>query len=290
MPDRLKPWLSRGVAIIVGAALLLVVALLALHTAPARNVVLRRAVLFLADRFDLVLNAENLHYNLVTRRLSLSRVTLAATHSPEDPVFGRRFDRSHGAAGSVLRHCLLRSHLDRYLRLAIHRSAERSSNLPSGDSSGDDAFPQPLPSIDSRFRSLPSTYRMATADCRCRCHTSPLMFVLETGELRLVDSGRLSWGSETATVKAFGGGVAFDSRAIRLSRFSAITDEAEMTLDGQIALLVSSPNLDVRLSGRGDVAELARSGDTRGSPCRDGGFRCEGQRVAFLARDRLSSS
>ena len=147
MLPRAKSWLSRGVAITVGAALLLVVVLLALHTAPARNVVLRRAVLFLADRFDLVLNAENLHYNLVTGRLSLSRVTLAATHAPRDPFLAAdSIEVTVPPAAFFGTVSFDRIRLEN-ARLAIHRSADGSSNLPSRESSGDEGGP-PAIAID----------------------------------------------------------------------------------------------------------------------------------------------
>src|SRR5688572_4058237 len=258
MLHRATTWLSRGVAIIVGVALLLVVALLALHTAPARNVVLRRAVLFLAERFDLVLNAENLHYNLVTRRLSLSRVTLAATHSPRDPFMAADLIEVTVPPAVFLGTVSFDRIRLENARLAIHRSADGSSNLPSGDSSGDDGGPSAI-AIDRL--EIPQLAVDISDDGSGLSLSLPNISVdvrPETGDLRLVDSGRLSWGSEAARVKAFGGGVAFDGRAIRLSRFTANTDEADVTLDGQIALLVSNPNLDVRLSGRGKVAELAR--------------------------------
>ncbi len=258
MLHRLKPWLSRGVAIFVGVALLLVLALLALHTAPARNVVLRRAVLFLADRFDLALNAENLHYNLVTRRLSLSRVTLAATHAPRDPfLVADLIEVTVPPAVFFGTFSFDRIRIEN-ARLAIHRSADGSSNLPSGNSSGDDGIPSAIAIDRLEIPQLAVDISDGVSGLSLSLPNISVDVRPETGELRLVDSGRLSRGSEAATVKAFGGGVAFDSRAIRLSRFTAITDEADVTLDGQIALLVSNPNLDVRLSGRGDVAELAR--------------------------------
>jgi outer membrane protein assembly factor BamA/autotransporter translocation and assembly factor TamB len=258
MLPRAKSWLSRGVAITVGVALLLVVVLLALHTAPARNVVLRRAVLFLADRFDLALNAENLHYNLVTGRLSLSRVTLAATHAPRDPFLAAdSIEVTVPPAVFFGTVSFDRIRLEN-ARLAIHRSADGSSNVPSRESSGDEGGP---PAIALDRLEIPQLAVDISDDSSGLSLSLPHISVdvrPETGELRLVDSGRLSWGGEAATIKAFGGGVAFDSRAVRLSRFTAITDEADVTLDGQIALLVSNPNLDVRVKGRGNVAELAR--------------------------------
>ena len=140
-----KTWLIRGVAIVGGVALLLLVVLLALHTAPARNAVLRRAVLLLADRFDVALNAQSLQYNLITRRVSLSRITLAATHAPRDPFLTADLIEitvpTEMLFGIVaIDHIRLEN-----ARLVIHRRADGSSNLPAAESSDDDGPPSALP-------------------------------------------------------------------------------------------------------------------------------------------------
>ena len=253
-----KKWLIRGVAFITAVALLLLVVVLALHSAPARNIVLRRAVLLLADRFDLTLDAENLRYNLVTRRVSLSRVTLAATQTPRDP-----FLTADSLEVTVPPDVFFGTvSIDRLrlenARLAIHRRADGSSNLPSPESSDDDGPPSALPIQRIEIPRLAVDVADEGSGVSLSLPNISVDVRPDAGELRLVEAGRLASGSQATTVKTLGGGVTFDGRAIRLSQFTAITDEADVTLDGQIALLVSSPNLDMRLSGRGNVAELAR--------------------------------
>jgi outer membrane protein assembly factor BamA/autotransporter translocation and assembly factor TamB len=262
---RARKWLSRGALIIAGVALLILMVLLALHTASARDFVLRRAVLVLADRFDLVLDGENLQYNLVTRRLSLSQVRLSATHAPRDPFLtADRIEVAVPPAAFFGTVALDRVRLEN-ARFAIHRRADGSSNLPSSESSGDE---EPSAILIGRLE-IPQLGVALTDESSGLSLSLPHIAVdvgPGTGQLRLVDSGRLSRGSQTTTVKALGGGVAFDGRVLRLSRFTASTDETDVALDGRIALLVSSPNVEMQVSGTGDVAQLARWATREAAP------------------------
>lgn len=266
MPARAKTWLIRGVAIIAGVALLLLVVLLALHTAPARSALLRRAVLLLADRFDLALNAENLQYNIVTRRVSLSRVTLAATHAPRDPFLTADLIEVTVPSAVLFGTVAIDGIRLENARLVIHRQADGSSNLPSPESSGDEDPPSAIPIQQIQIPRLAVDVADEGSGVSLSLPNITVDVRPDAGQLRLVDPGRLSSGSQATTVKALGGGVAFDGRSVRLSQFTATTGEAEVTLDGEIALLVSSPNLDLRLSGRGNVAELARWATSEPAP------------------------
>jgi outer membrane protein assembly factor BamA/autotransporter translocation and assembly factor TamB len=247
-----KTWLIRGVAIVAGAVVLLLVVLLALHTAPARDAVLRRAVFLLADRFNLALNAENLQYNLATRRVSLSRVTLAATHAPRDPFLTADLIEVTMPSAVLFGTVAIDGIRLENARLVIHRQADGSSNLPSPESSGDEDPPSAIPIQRIQIPRLAVDVADEGSGVSLSLPNIAVDVRPDAGQLRLVEPGRLS-----STVKALGGGVAFDGRSVRLSQFSATTDEAEATIDGAIALLVSTPNLDLRLSGRGNVAELA---------------------------------
>jgi len=251
-------WLIRALAAGAGLALLLLALVAALHTAPARNMVLGRAIAYLRDQFNVSLVADTLRYNLVTGRVWLTNVRLASTDARQDPFLAA--DRlevtvPHTALWDGV--SIERLRLENP-RVAVHRRADGSSNLPSVDSSDDGRAPSPLPI--GRIEIL----RLAVAITDESSGVSVLLPNIsvdvrgDSGELRLVEPGRLARGTNETRLKTLGGGVAFDGRAIRLSQFDLVTDEAALTLDGEVALLVSDPHLDLRMSGSGNITRLAR--------------------------------
>lgn len=264
--SRAKTWLSRGLLVTAALGSVLLILLAGLHTAPARNLVLRRAVLFLADRFDLALDAGNLHYNVVTRRVSLSNVRLASTRARQDPFLtADSIDVTLPLEVLLGAASVERLRIDN-ARVALHRRPDGSSNLPSPEPSVDEGPPSALPIGQIEIPRL----AIDIADEGSGLSLSlPSLFVdvrPNAGQLRLVDPGRFTKGGASTTLKSLGGGVAFDGRAIRLSHFSASTDEADAMLDGEIALLVGDPHLDLRLSGSGDVPNLARWATSEAAP------------------------
>jgi outer membrane protein assembly factor BamA/autotransporter translocation and assembly factor TamB len=269
-----RRWLSRGAAIAAGLVLVLLVLFASFHSAPVRNFVLRRAVLVLADRFDLALGAGRLRYNLATGRVSLSNATLASTHAPHDPfLVADLIEVTVPPAALFGTLSVDRARLEN-ARVALHWRADGTSNLPSAESSDDDTAPSAIPI--GRIE-IPRLTLVVTDERSGRSLSLPNISVdvrPDAGMVRLNERGRAASGNDATTVKTLGGGAAFDGRAIRLSRFSVVTDEADVTLDGQIALLVSDPHVDLRLLGTGDVSELARWATDEAVP--DG-------RVAFSA-------
>ena len=99
-PDRMSPatWrtrhrLLRAAQVVVALVAVLVVVAAALHLPVVRRALLRAAVGQLERRFDIVLRAESLGYNLATLRVDLAGVTVAAAHDPGTPfLHARRVD------------------------------------------------------------------------------------------------------------------------------------------------------------------------------------------------------
>src|SRR5215203_1295622 len=60
---------------------------IALHTPPVQRRILSWSIGELERRFSLELSADSLRFNLITRRVVLSNVKLAATAHRDDPFF-----------------------------------------------------------------------------------------------------------------------------------------------------------------------------------------------------------
>ena len=82
----------RGLAIsAIAIVLFIAAALLFLHTNPVQSRVLGWSIGELERRFDLDLSADDLHYNLVLRRVTLTNVRLAAVGHRDNPFFTREW-------------------------------------------------------------------------------------------------------------------------------------------------------------------------------------------------------
>ncbi|MCE3286040.1 MAG: hypothetical protein K0R70_2296, partial [Steroidobacteraceae bacterium] len=68
-------------------ALILVVAVLALHAPPVRRAVLRYAVTTLEEQYRLRIDADRLDYNVAQLSLALTGLRVAANHTPDMPFF-----------------------------------------------------------------------------------------------------------------------------------------------------------------------------------------------------------
>ena len=71
----------------IAVVAILVAALLILHTNPVQSRLLNWSIAELERRFDLKLSADNLHYNLARRRVTLTNVKLAALGHLDQPFF-----------------------------------------------------------------------------------------------------------------------------------------------------------------------------------------------------------
>ena len=164
----------RFVAIAAMAVLaIVVIALLLLHANPIQSRVLQWSVGELERRFDLDLVADDLHYNLAARRVTMTNVRLAAVGHHDDPFFtartvtvhlpwaayaGRlRFDEVSIEAGSV----------------TITRDLEGVSNLPAGRGTRDpNAPPRRIDIRGLTIRELDFLYQ----DLRRGSRSEPLAF------------------------------------------------------------------------------------------------------------------
>jgi len=76
-----RRWAIRAAQVAAaGVALALIIAVV-VHLAPVRRAALRRVITLLAERFDVVLRAEMLDYNLLGLRATLTGVEIAAART-----------------------------------------------------------------------------------------------------------------------------------------------------------------------------------------------------------------
>lgn len=242
--------------IAAACAMLAVVVVLLLHTAPVRRAVLQRVVVTLADRFHLALRAEALYYNLPARRLTLSGVSIAAVDSVAHPFFAAdRVELTLAPAVFAGRLAIDLLRIDNG-RIDVRRRADGTTNLPSGaEPAAGEPAALPLERLD-----VPQLAVTVADDARDVSLALPAL-TLDVGgsggSVRLTRAGRLERGGVDAAITELSGGVSFDGRAMELTRLAAATPDARVAIEGTLALLVSEPHADLRLAADGDLGALA---------------------------------
>ena len=153
MPETM---IKRASLVVAGTGLLLVALVLVVHTPQVRRAVLRRAVLTLQERLDLVLRADSLSYNLAVLRISLDNVTLAAVRAPEAPF--ARVDRITIDVpwSAVFGPFSVQEISLENARVDIVRRGDGTTNLPSPSTTAN-GEPSPLPIDHLRISSLAIT-------------------------------------------------------------------------------------------------------------------------------------
>lgn len=240
-----------------GVALALILAVV-VHLAPVRRVALRRVITLLAERFDVVLRANTLDYNLFGLRATLTGVEVAAARTPDHPFITA--DRLEVAVPrSVLfgAFALDRVSLDN-ARIDIRRGADGRMNLPEPQADADPGEPQAVPIGRLRIPQLAVAITDETQGFALDLPALALDVGSEDGTLRLARDGRVRAGDVATTISALGGGVTFDGRTLGLSGFSLATPEVTLQTSGALALLVSEPSLDLRFAGQTDLTGLRR--------------------------------
>ena len=251
------PRLRRWLTLAAGATLLAVVLAFVLHSAPARRVVLRRAIDTLAERSGILLHADSLDYNLLALRVTLTGVRAAATTSPQEPFLTAGVLEIAVPQSALLGPFALdRVSLDD-ARVTLHRRADGTTNLPS--SSGP---PDGEPASVLIDRTVMSNLAVDIVDERAGLSlTLPaLRFDVgpQDGSVSLERPGRFARAGTATSISRLGGGLSFDGRVVQLDDLLIETDETEWTIDGALAILVRDARMDLRFRGHADLGPLAR--------------------------------
>jgi outer membrane protein assembly factor BamA/autotransporter translocation and assembly factor TamB len=245
------------VARIAAACILLAVLVgMLVHTAPVRRAVLQRVVVTLADRFHLALRAETLYYNLPARRLALSGVSIAAVDAPAQPFFtADRVELTLAPAVFAGRLAIDLLRIDN-ARIDVRRRADGTTNLPSGaESAAGEPAALPLERLD--VPQLVVTVVDEAGDVSLTLPALTLNVGRSGGAVRLTRPGRVERRGVGASIGELSGGVAFDGRALELTRLAAATPDARVAIEGTVSLLVSEPRADLRFAADGDLGALA---------------------------------
>jgi outer membrane protein assembly factor BamA/autotransporter translocation and assembly factor TamB len=245
-------WSAAVLTVLVLAVLLVV------HSAPVRREVLRRAAVFLTERYGVAIRADVLDYNLFSRRVVLSGVSIAATGAPDQPFLTASAIEARLPASVFFGAVAIDSLRLDDARVAVRWRADGSSNLPSArsaDAAGPPAAVEigrlEIPNLGIDVVHDPARVTVSLPDLAVDVRS-------HTGHVRLAGNGRITRDGEAARITALGGGVSFDGRTVSLAQFAVSTEDVEVTADGAIALLVADPSVDLRLNGSGDVSDLAR--------------------------------
>lgn len=242
---------------------LIVVGLLILHTNPIQRRILDWSVGELERRFDLDLTADDLHFNLAARRVTLTNVRLAAVGHEDNPFFvaravnvklpwaayrGRlRFDEVAIDTGSV----------------TITRDAAGVSNLPPGRGTRDPNAPARR--IDIRglvIRQLDFEYRDLQRDIEIR--TPHIRTDLEwdgdgaRGPLAIEQELLIRVRNRSVAIKPVTGRMMFNGSDVALETVRLDTTDGVFILSGEIDRAIDRPTLDLMFTGTTELAQSSR--------------------------------
>jgi outer membrane protein assembly complex protein YaeT len=242
---------------------IVVIALLVLHTNPVQARILDWSIAELERRFDLDLVADDLHYNLAARRVTLTGVRLAAVGHHDAPFFSAanvtvklpwaayrgslRFDEVIIDRGDV----------------TITRDVHGVSNLPPGRARDPNA---PTRRIDIRaltIHSLDFAYRDLGRDIEILIPhiRTDLAWTSEhgaKGPLAVEGDGLIRIHDRRVTMKPVTGTMAFDGSNVSLEQVRLDTSDADLTVSGEISRALDKPSLDLALNGTTDLAVSSR--------------------------------
>lgn len=247
----------------MGAAALVVVVLLVLHTNPVQSRILQWSVGELERRFDLDLMADNLHFNLAARRVVMTNVRLAALGHHDDPFFTAntvtvrlpwaayrgmlQFDEIGVDTGHV----------------TINRDANGISNLPPGRGRRDpDA---PARRIDIRalvVRQLDFVYLDHQRDLEIRTPQIRTDLTYDrgtgaSGPMAIERDLLVRVRNRRVTIKPVEGRMIFDGSNVELAAVRLDTSEGSFVVGGDITRALDRPTLDLVFDGTADIARAA---------------------------------
>ena len=255
----LRPrWAIRTAQVAAVCVALAIVLALVVHAPPVRRAALDRIVALLAERFDVALRADALDYNLLRLRASLLNVEVAATGGVQSPFLTAdrvQIDVPTSAlfgAFSIDRLALGNA------RISVLRRADGSTNLPSPAPEGEPGEPSAVPIGRLQILQLAVTVSDETQGLRVDLPALAVDVGATEGTVRSNRPGRVERAGVATAITSLGGGVTFDGRSMRVTRFGIATPEATAQADGVLALLFQEPRVDVRLSARADLAALRR--------------------------------
>ena len=247
----------------IAVVALLVVAVLILHTNTVQSRLLMWSVGELERRFNLDLTADDLHYNLVRRRVTLTNVRLAAKGHHEQPFFGAnrvvvqlpwvvfrgrlQFDDVAIDEGRVL----------------VYRDKNGVSNLPASRTRRDpNAPPRRIDVRGLTVRNLDFAYRDLQRDSEVSAQhvRTDLTYAVgegASGPFAIESNLLVRFGNRRVVVSPIKGERRLRWHQSRSRRVGLTTDEGTIIVNGSIARVLDQPTLDLTLKGTADIARAS---------------------------------
>jgi outer membrane protein assembly complex protein YaeT len=239
--------------------------LLVLHTNPVQARILQWSVGELERRFDLDLIADDLHFNLATRRVTMTNVRLAALDHPDNPFFvadrvgvnlpwavfrGRvRFDEVIVESGSV----------------TISRDANGESNLPPGRGERDpNAPPRQIDIRGLQVRNLDFVYRDARNDIDISTPRIRTDLAWDSGAegargpFAIEEAVTVRVRDRQVTIQPITGGMTFKGSDVELEAVRLDTTDGVFVVSGEIDRALDQPTLDLTFNGTTELAQSSR--------------------------------
>jgi outer membrane protein assembly factor BamA/autotransporter translocation and assembly factor TamB len=247
--------MRRRLALIsLGLLLLVVAAVLVVHTPPVRSAALRLAIRAAFSQ-GIQLEAARLDYNLATRRVHLADVKVSAVGDAQ-PFFTADDVLALGSYRVFFGEVVLDEVAVTRGSVRIVRRADGTTNLPTSSGSGT-GEPAPLPIARVIAPALSVEYSDEPADVAL---STPALTVDLSSRGRIALEAPMSArvGSTTTRLDSLDSEAAFDGRDLRLSNLRVQAPELRAQVDGTLALIRREPSIDVRVSGDSQLENAAK--------------------------------
>jgi outer membrane protein assembly complex protein YaeT len=259
---RITVWRVLAISAIAVVAMI-VTAVLVLHTNTVQSRILQWSIEELERRFDLDLTADDLHYNLARRRVTLTNVRLAAVGHHDDPFFAAKAVTVQ-LPWAVFRGTLRFDDIDvQDGRVFIYRDKNGVSNLPAAGRPRDpNAPPRRVDARGLTVRNLDFTYRDVQRDIEISAPDvrTDLGYAIgegAKGPFAIESEMVVRVGKRRVVIEPVSGNAVFDSTNLDLIDVKLTTSEGTIAINGTIERVLDRSTLNLRLNGSVDLSRAA---------------------------------
>jgi outer membrane protein insertion porin family len=222
-------------------------------------------VSLLESRYDLVLTADRLSYNLLTGGVTLSNVRLAAHDFGSQPFFTATRVHADLPLAAYAGRLILDDVVVEHGKLAIEIDASGRSNLPGGGNARPPAEPRALALrglhlIDFVFRydDRQTPMRIAATGVESALDDRDAgAFDGATGPFAVRGGVDVKWRDRALRVEPFETRLAFDGRNVSIEDLPLATTMGQLSVAGRLNRVLDALSLEIGFDGQLDVARAA---------------------------------